>query len=361
MSHQLLADLAESRYDESRLDRLRLLTRLAAGETGPQVVETHPADPSTVRRGLTWARANQLVTDTPAATVLWPGRRLATQYRSASHTLDDAGLRCLATASARRQILHQLTDEPARKAALATDDGPTRSTVHRAIARLIDYGWVTRTQTGRYTATDTGQAASDVYATLATRVDRLCQYGPTLAVLPDWAVPPLDVLPATPTLLTTADSRLAMGDAFVRLLHAHQPCEQVRFLVSVFSPAICTAIRPLLQSDCRVRLLLGRRAARQLTRPANHQYLRVLVTAPATTIRVSPLKFATNLSWYDGDIALVGGCLDTPQAPLFAARSDALTGWARTLFETFWTDAAPPSPRLQRWLTVPAQTAPVPS
>lgn len=361
MSHHLLADLAESRHDESRLDRIRLLTRLATGETAPQLIETHPADPSTVRRGLAWAREQQLVTDTPAATVLWPGRRLTTHYCRASQMLGDSGLRCLAAASTRRQILRQLTETTARKATLAAGDGPTRSTVHRAIDRLTEHEWVTRTRNGTYTATDAGCAAIACYDICVDRVRRLCQYGPTLAVLPDWAVPPLDALPATPTLLTTADSRLALGDEFVRLLHAHQPCAQVDFLVSVFSPAICTAIRPLLQSDCRVRLLLGRRAARQLTRSANHQYLRLLVTAPATTLCVSGVELATNLGWYDGDIALVGGCLDTPPAPVFAARTDALTTWARTLFETFWTDAAPPSPRLQRWLTASTQATPTPT
>lgn len=153
-----------------------------------------------------------------------------------------------------RWILDSLRSAPARKATLATktpsENGPSRSTIHRIIDRFQKGGYVVETN-GLHRVTATGLQLLETYEGFLTTVEQALDKQAFLRWLPaEFESFPIDALDGATTIRNSPKQPHDVLTAFVRV--ADPDLETLQAISTIVSPTLTEAYLPVLGGDTEV-------------------------------------------------------------------------------------------------------------
>lgn len=209
-----------------------------------------------------------------------------------------------------------------------------RTTVHRLLERVEEFGWVRRGDDG-YRATSAGRIvlrrfddACDTVAEVESLSDFLAQFERAHELplpLDDYHVE-----------TSTRTDPYAAGEYFVEAVPTD--ASRLRALLPAVVPAFNRACEPLIERGASVELVLAQSAAEtsQQSYPEDFEQARTL---DCLSLSISPEAFTFGLSVFDDDVFLGGyddgGHLQT----CLYSTDDDLREWALSVFRTFRDDA----------------------
>ncbi|GAA0212568.1 transcriptional regulator FilR1 domain-containing protein [Halobaculum roseum] len=350
----VVRELSVSHTDPDRVDLLSVLECMGGGASPTEVATECDACRKTIYRRLDEFQAIGFVVDDADTgyRTTRAGVKAIAAYRRVATQTDPTAIAYLAKSDSRRALLRALVGGAADKATLAADDQlPSRATVHRAVARLDELGWVERTADGRFTATQRGAVDLERIDWLVDAIEQTIAKAPALRTMSYWADPPLQALDGADLVVETPDAPHAMLDAAVEAAGIRDgEFHHARTIIPVCIPVLFDLFGRTTDGTARQQVIFDRRAYRDLTHPDRLQYLADAVLSSNVDVRVHPEPLYTGLTIFNRETVMVGGSTRHERNAAVVGEPDALRRWAETTFDDLWAESHLPSGRVREWL-----------
>lgn len=181
------------------------------------------------------------------------------QYTDAVDTIGKERLWFLVNSQNRKVILRTLSENPARKAELASCQNlPSRSTVGRTIDTAETHGLVTRTECGDYTVTAHGKRALETYDDLVNAFAQILEKTPCLQNLDvECAEFPANALNDEEMVRGTPENPFSQRNRLIRFLDSLDETEvdHIRTFSSYFDLEISKALNPFMHAETQIDVI----------------------------------------------------------------------------------------------------------
>ena len=284
---------------------------------------------------------------TAGSTLTCSGGAVLRAYEAICEEIEQATLVQLARSDHKWWILKALDEAPARKAVLAATarqaNGPSRTTVHRAIDTFVNNGYVFE-DTGAYELTDAGHHLLAAYARFKTTIAQVLDKREFLQWLPvKLESLPIEALADARVIRNTQAQPHNVLNAFTKLADAN--FDTFRGISTIISPTLAQSYRPALSSTARVSvvfpddILFKLHMDREFVKEQGFgSYIRERLAAPDADLLFVPGSLPLHLAIYDDTQVMLAPAPSTGVTDVTASAIDSrdprLVEWATAYFES---------------------------
>lgn len=347
-------------YKSGATDPAQLLHSVHSdAQTGKEIATQYDADRSTIHRNLTNLAKPGLVQHTEGTFELTAAGAIVD--REYQRTLDRIGredLAFLTNSQYRAPLLRVLRNQPERIAGLADlrEEGPSRSTIQRAMFTFRDWDWVIKNGDGRYELTPTGESTIRVYHRFETTVEQVLDNNACLRNLgTECRDLPAQYLQGERVVTATPTSPFKGRNAYLNFLDDldEDSFDYVRMFSTYFDAEFAEAFSPFIEAGVTVDVVSPESVLGNSPSGLKElKYIKQGFVADHVQWHIYPGSVPCGLVVFDDEWAVLGPAnledVSQVSASIFAG-DERIIEWAANLYDDYLDETErPPGDALQR-------------
>jgi len=238
----------------------------------------------------------------------------------------------LVGSSERIRILEALSGTRQKQCTLAEHCSIARSTVHRNLEGLQEWGWVRRTEEG-YELTPAGESVLAAYREFTDAVATLGEHEPLLQHLGDVNRPPRSALEGCETTVTTEQDPHAPSVAAAEVIRRNRG-DPIRILVSGISPITNQAGWDALEAGSKVETVVDESVLQALEGPYESE-ARDALDHDGFTLRLYPGSIETGLVLAGDEVCVIAHDDNGNAMASLTGSTPEIREWAQTSYDRF--------------------------